>query len=223
MTRRVLSALVVTIAIALAGCSGSATPAAPDLWKQVQSTLSSAQSGHLVGNLVSEGKSMKIDLAGNRAGTNQKATVTVDGATAEIISVDGKDYIKGDAKFWESQGVPSVTPEMLSKYIASPASMGSSFSLGTVLDEIAKAELNVVDVVNLKVDPGTLDGKSVYVISERVASKDTVKVYTSADGKAALLKLEAKDDSGVPIEIVFSEWDSVKPVTAPAPDQVIEA
>lgn len=219
---RGLAALVVVFAaLTAAGCAGNGTPGIEALWPKVKDQFTNAKSVHMKGTVTDAGKSIKIDLAGVRDGSNQKLIMGVDGGTAEIISVDKMMYVKGDMTFWKNNGVSQMTPEIAAKYVSQPAaSDASEMSVGSVLTEMAKSSLNLVDLVNLQVEPTTLDGKKAYVVTERVATKYANKLWISADENPVLLAVEGKDDSGQPQQLSFSEWNSVAPFTAPSKDQV---
>ena len=81
------------------------------------------------------------------------------------------------------------------------------------------ASFNLVDVVNLKVDKVDLNGTAAYLISERVATTDQLKMWVSADGASNLLKLQSAGTS--PVDLTFSEWNAVAPFSAPPADQIV--
>jgi hypothetical protein len=84
---------------------------------------------------------------------------------------------------------------------------------------MASASFNLVDIVNLKVDKVDLNGTAAYLISERVASTEQLKMWISADGASNLVKVSAA--GGAPLELSFSDWNAVAAFTAPPADQVI--
>lgn len=200
-----------------------AVPGADVLWGQVKDLMTNAKSVHMSGTAARDGKTVKLDVAGNRAGSNQTLKITQDGGTATLITADGMTYIRGDKKFWANQGTTVSDPKVLAKYVATKADPASAMSVGSMFDEMSKGEFNIVDAVNLQVTQTTVDGKPAFEISERVASKNEPHIWTTADGKGTLIKLDAKDDSGAQTSLSFSEWDAVPTVKAPPASQVIKA
>ncbi len=200
--------------------AAASVPDAPSLWKQVQASTASATSVHVVGNTTDKGAPLKVDIAGDRKGSNQKAVVDMGAkGVVEVITVDGFDYIRGDKAYWASQGNGQVDDALAKLYLKVPQT-GSDFSVGSILDEIAKTSLNTIDVVNLKVDKSDVSGTPAYLISERVPGKSASKIWVSTDGKASVLRIDSKDDQGQPGSLLFTEWNAVKPVTAPPADQI---
>lgn len=209
---------------AASGAAAVEVPTAQALWTQVSDLMKSAESVHMSGTAWNDSKEVTLDIAGNRAGTNQKMKLKIeDGGQAEVITVDGISYIKADKAFWASNGTSITDPAVLKKYISQGKNSEAPMSIGSMFDEMAAGDFNLIDVVNLQVGQTTLDGKPAFEITERVASQYKPHVWTSADGKGTLLKLEVTDENGKVTSLSFEDWNNVAKVKAPPKSQVLEA
>ncbi|MDO5498686.1 MAG: hypothetical protein Q4F67_03285 [Propionibacteriaceae bacterium] len=237
-----LAGLAVAGVLALSACGGTTTPAETDnpAATQTQAELPSSEEVitnameemrtaqsvriHLVGPM--EGKQSTVDIAGNREGTNQRTELKLDndGGHAEIITVDGKDYIKADRAFWTSQdpAAGAQTDLLEGKYIGTgEASFSRDMNVGTLLDEAAAGDLSLQDKLNTKVEEDTVDGTPAYKLSSRVGGDGTV-VWTTADDKNQILKVTDTDENGEHRELTFSDWNAVETFETPPADQILQ-
>ncbi len=236
--RVVASALVAVTVIGLSGCSlipgglsGSgpaagasstqAIPGAEELWTAAQASMKAATSVEIKGTATNNGTTIPVDMAGARDGSNAKVTVSQNGWTAEIIMVSGVAYVKGNEAYWTMAGVPQERAQAIgTKYVKTTSMDVSKMTVGAMLDGLATINFNLVDKVNIKVDQGDLAGVPAYVLSQRLSTNQgDLKAWVSADGKANLLKLTVVGGAN-PTDLDFSDWNSVKPFSAPPADQI---
>lgn len=201
----------------------SKAPAADKLFADMKTSAAAATSLRLAGNLSQGGKAMSIDISGTRDGSNQTALVTLDGGTATVLTVGGKDYVKADKTFWTAQGLGQVSDMVGDKYLTS-ASMGNSmsaeFNIGKLLDEMFATEFTTIDSLNTNVEKADLDGVAAYKMTERVGGDDNTEIWVSADGQAHLLKITGMYENA-PMTLTFSDWNTVPQFPAPPADQVM--
>lgn len=229
------------IALLATGCGGGATttappagqpaatteapakvPAADQLLQGMLDSFKTAQSARVSGEMAEQGQAFTFDLAGDRAGTNQEVKIEYAGqGNAEIRTVDGQDYIKGDKTFWTSQGglTEDQAAQVEGKYIAGPAEFAKNLNVGMLLDEMQKVQLSVTDRINTKVEEDTVEGQKVWKLTQRIGGDDST-VWISADGKNHLVKITTVYE-GAPMDMNFAEWDAVQPFEAPPADQVL--
>lgn len=240
MTLRVVtSVLVAAVAVGMAGCGNTKTgvagsepavaasstqsiPAAEDLWAATQATMKSATSVRIKGTATDKGVTIPVDMAGTRDGSNARVIVSQNDWSAELVMISGVTYVKGNAAYWTMAGVPAARVQAIgAKYVKTTTMDTSTMTVGAMMDELAKANFNLVDKLNIKVEKGDLAGVPAYVLSQRVStSEGDLKAWLSADGKANLLKLTVVGGQN-PTDLEFSDWNSVTPFSAPPVDQII--
>jgi hypothetical protein len=214
-------ALSAATAAASSAAAQANVPSAQDLWTSTQASMKAATSARVKGTVTAGSSQVTVEISGNRDGSNSKMTSTAGGGLGEVLTIGASQYVKGDAAFWKQAGVSSdVIAKIGTKYVKTATSTDNgAISVGDTLDSMASASFNLVDIVNLKVDKVDLNGTAAYLISERVASTEQLKMWISADGASNLVKVSAA--GGAPLELSFSDWNAVAAFTAPPADQVI--
>lgn len=200
------------------------TPSAEEILTKVQESLRTATSLELKVSGVQAGQNLEVELVGNREGTNQRLKLKLgDGkGEAEVVTVDGEDYVKADDEFWAANGIPASAAERLrGKYVASGGTQFSSqYNLGKLLDEAETGSLSLQDKLNTKVEEDILDGLPAYKLSSRVGNDDTV-MWTETDGDYHLRKVTGTLQDGGTMEMTLDDWNKVEPIAAPPADEVI--
>ena len=242
-TRRAFAALALPLvtATALAACGsgdGDATtsstssssstttqakpPTAAELFEQARTTALSAKSAHITGSVTDDGKPTTIDLSGTTDGSNQSLELGVGGgAKATILTVAGKYYLLGNAKFWSEQLGGDAAKLLDGKYVKIPPAEAKDFGDLTIksllTDMFADKEMQkALKSASAKVTKTTVDGAAAYSIGDKSGGE----LVVSADGKATIFKIVGPtDDDG---ELEFSEWNKVAKVAAPNPSTVID-
>lgn len=258
-----LAGLAMAGVVALSGCGGTTTPAppagggtteAPPAATQAPTTpeskipsseevltkalqeIRTAQSVRIKVSGVQGGQEMTVDIAGNREGTNQRMQMALgnDQGSAEVITVNGEDYIKGDDKFWATQGAGAQASMLRDKYVATgDSTVSREINIGKLLDEAGANDLTLGDKLNTKVEEDTVDGTPAFKLSSRVGADDT-EIWVTADDKNQILRVKGTFDETTatpgasaspggksPLDMRFSEWNAVPPVEAPPADQVL--
>lgn len=199
------------------------TPSSEELLTKVQENLRTATSLKLHVSGTSGGTQAEIEIAGNREGTNQKMQMKIAGGLgeAEIITVAGADYVKGDEAFWTANGVPAAQVGQLEgKYVTrGTTEFSSQYNLGLLLKQAETGGLSLQDKLNTKVEEDTVDGRKAYKLSSRVGNDDTI-VWVAADGDNQLIKVTGSSD-GNPMSMTFEDWNDVQPFAAPPESDVI--
>lgn len=227
-----VAALGLTVALGLAACGGGndsapapagSSPSAPtpdkpnakDLFRDAKTAALDARSGHLVGSFMDGGDLLEIDLAGTADGSNQELILTADGATVTIRTVDGMTWMSGDERFWLDEGVPAETAkELAGKYTPGDAAQFADLkdlTLGSLLTSMLEnSTINALQSMVTGVSEGTVGSTRAWVIGDNGGG-----MYFSAETNE-LLRL-VSPESG---DLTFSEWNAVKPFTAPAEEDI---
>lgn len=242
-TRRAFAALAVPLvtATALAACgsgdgdttsssssSSSSTstaakpPTAAELFDQARTTALAAKSTHITGSITDDGKPITVDLAGTTDGSNQSLELGIgSGAKVTILTVAGKYYLLGNAKFWSRELGGDAAKLLDGKYVKIPPTEVKEFGDLTIKSLLTdmfedKDMQAAVKAADAKVTKTTVDGAAAYSIGDSTGGE----LVVSADGKATIFKVVGpSDDEG---ELEFSEWDKVAKVAAPNPSTVID-
>lgn len=235
-----VGALVLAAALGTAGCTGgsgpsattttsaptSATsPASPtssftttgEVFTASQKALNAAASAHVKGRIADAGQTMTIDLAGTRDGANQSVTVNLNEGEISILTVGGQFYLKADGAFWKTQGLGTNADKLAGKYVQMPAAQAKAladFSVSGFLSQVFTGkEATAMAKSTAAPTQESVDGVSAYVVKDSGTA-----VYIATDTLLPV-KLTAPNGAGT---LEFSEWNAVKPFTAPAAGDIVD-
>jgi hypothetical protein len=192
-----------------------------EIFSAARSTANAARSGRVVGSVTDEGEKVTIDLAGTADGANQRLRLTTADGTVTVHTVAGKYYLVADKAYWTKNAGATAAEQLAGKYVLmsqEDASSFGAFTLRALLDEMfGDTELSPLDAIRTDVDPTTVKGEQVYVLTDRLS--DTGRVVVTADGKAELRSISVGGAN--PGALVFSQWNAVPPVPAPPAKDVV--
>jgi hypothetical protein len=193
-----------------------------EIFSAARSTAMAAQSGRVVGSVTDEGEKVSIDLAGTVDGANQRLRLTTADGTLTVHTVAGKYYLVADKAYWTKNAGATAAEQLAGKYVLmsqEDASSFGAFTLRALLEEMfSDSELSPLDAVRTDVDPTTVKGEQLYVLTDR--RSDTGRVVVTADGKAELRSISVGGAN--PGSLVFSQWNAVPPVPAPPAKDVVK-
>jgi len=198
----------------------SKVPASSVVYQQMRNSAAAAKSVHIKGAFIEKGQKLQIDVAGDRAGTNTRVIVDDGNGAVEILTVNGRFYLKADAAYWTKNG-SAAAKVAAGKYVTVPAGSAAGmdvFKVGTLLDQILAKDMSNVQKLNTQVEETEVDGVSAYLMTDKIGG-DGSRIYVSADGQARLIRIESPKGEG---SLNFTEWDAVAPVSAPPADQLVE-
>lgn len=234
-------ALALTLALGLSACgadepaapssaagsaSTSASPTTPkeddkpnakELFNAAKESALAAKSGRLTGTVIEDGEPLKIDLAGTVDGTNQELALSTPEGVATILTVDGETWMSADQKFWEAQGADAATAkQMVGKFTpigAEEAADLKDLTLGGLLTVMFEdTGINALQSLVIDVSPATVGETKAWSIGDGTDGQ----VFFSAETNDLLRLVSAA--SG---DLTFSEWNAVKPFTAPATKDIL--
>jgi hypothetical protein len=203
---------VAATSVILAGCgassdNGEAKKTGPQVASDAADAMKAAGAFHIAGTANEGGKPMSVDLQIQNNDLSGK--LTLDGASFNLIVVNGKAYIKGDTKFWTASGVPAQSAALISnRWVLAPSSTSADFSQLTA-DGFAKEFKNPSDsAIQTTVRKAKVDGKNVVVVTQ----KDGSELDVAAKGKPYPVRISNKGESGA---LTFSGWGQTQPINTP--------
>jgi hypothetical protein len=175
------------------------------------------------GSLTSDGDEITIDMA---IGEDENCTgsFSTQGASAEILGVDGTMWFRPDAAFWELFAGPEAAAQISAaagdRWVTLPAD-DTSFAqfcdleefLGELMDDESEATYT-------KGETKEIDGEeTIEIISDR-PEEGVSSGYILVEGDHYLVSI-VKDEGEDPGEVTFSGFDEQPDVEAPADDEQI--
>lgn len=226
------AAVCAVLAGALAGCAtedpdagtnGVGRLPADKIQAKAQTAARGAGTVRLSGNLVSQGRTYKLDMRLGPQGARGELATTA--ATFQLLRVDGALYLKADAGFWarEKNANPSKNDgtsvaKLVGKYVKVPSSdpVYKRFSGFTDKDVLLGSLLGLHGKLTTG-DRGTLDGTRTIRIAAGQGAGGTLDV--SLEGEPYPLRLRRAGDAG---EVRLTDWGKPVQIQAPADSQVID-
>jgi hypothetical protein len=196
--------------------AATTVPAATAVYQLMRRNGAAATSVHVVGDYTDNGQHLQLDVAGDRAGATMRLLVDFGSGGIEILKVNDDFYLKAGTTYWtrlESAAVAQVAAGKFVKVPSGSAAGMGDFRVGTLLDQVLADDLPSPDELNATVQMSEVDGVPAYLMTTRAAGD--AKIYVSADGQARMLRTEGAKTG----TLTFTQWSSVEPVVAPAPDQ----
>lgn len=185
-----------------------------EMFTEALTSMKRLKSLHYQGVIVDGDETAEVDLTVDDAG-ECTGSVGVGGGTAQIIAVDGTQYLKGDLKFWTNSVGPVRGPRvhaLIGDRWAQVPATSERFQSFCDLDEFLKQ----LESVGALVRRGHID---------QIAGREAIAIFGREDGSITrlwiatedphyLLKIEVEGkESG---DLSFSGFDV--PVDAKAPD-----
>jgi len=237
--RKSYLALATAVTLGLSACSSGtntsakASPAktsssatgnsAAALLEQLRKSSAEAKSVRVKGTInnnasTAKAVTLKINIAGDRAGKNMRAIINDGTGEIEILTAGGQTYLKADAAYWTKNGTAAVAKQAAGKYIKVPAASAagvSALTVGSLLDQIMAKDMSSTSKVKTLVEKTNVNGVPAYALTTK---SDGTKIFVSADGQGHLLRVEGSKNQ--PGTVDFTQWNAVPPVSAPPADQL---
>ncbi|GAB2872358.1 hypothetical protein [Streptomyces mayteni] len=206
-----------------AGTNGLASLTPAEIEEQATATAAEATAVRVAGTVITEGESFRLDVRlGEEGGFGE---VSADGgATFELLRVGEDLYMKADAAFWESEGIPEELD-------SDPAETLEGRYVRVAPDDPAYEQLSGFTDMNVLFDHLlTLDGER-EVAEDRGEVDGAQTVTVLADGGAggtldvALigqpypLRLQRPGEAG---ELRMSDWNEDFELRVPEDDQILD-
>lgn len=174
------------------------------------------------GDITSDSEKIGLDLALTTDGDCQ-GSVSVQGGTAEIISLDGDSWFKPDEAFWQAAGGPQADQiiEMVGdNWVVLPpgdSDFTSFCDLDELLTELDDDGSDDVTVGELE----DVDGTPAVKVTSETDEGDKVEAWVAAEGEHYILKMVVNQGEE-PGTITFSDFNEEFDIAAPADDEVVD-
>jgi hypothetical protein len=225
MRTRVLSSLTVLgLAVSLAACgkdSGFADKSVADIEAAALTDMKTLSTLHLAGSIAMTEGDVALDMDVSTAG-DCSGTMTIKGGTAQILSVGGTSYLKGDEAFWtanagaQAQAVIALVGDKWLKTGGSDAQLAELCDLDKFLDGMDKDE----GTGDAKGEITEINGVDAIEISSE-NNGATTHAWVAVDGKHYVVKLETTGGDQ-PGTMTFTDFDKELNLTAPPADQITD-
>jgi len=230
--RGTLCALVLVAGAGLAGCAGQDPDegtngvgklSAGQIQQRTRAAADAARSVRLSGNVVTKGRTYKLDMRlSSQGGTG---SVTSQGTTFDLLRVDKQLYLKADAAFWSrADGGKGGDPDsgaaakLDGKYVKVPQDDPSYQRLRGFTDkEVLLGGLLTLHGTLEKDGYHEASGTRTIRITGSDGSGGTLDV--SLEGTPYPLRLVRAGDAGT---LTFSEWDENVSLTEPDKSRTVD-
>jgi hypothetical protein len=204
-------------ALAVSSCSSStpSEPGAAALASSAEQSVRSASSVHVDGAGSNNGLPVGVNLGINRAG-DMNGTIHENGANFDLISANGKVYIKATPEFLKQAKAPAgVCTLVCGHWVELPPKEASQLTSNITMSTLT-GEGNSSNLSKLTKDGSTtVDGQPAWVL--KAPDGSTVDVSQ----QSAHYPLEVKSNTGNQGLIHYTQWNSVPTPKAPPANQVI--
>ncbi len=145
-------------------------------------------------------------------------TVSQSGITAELLSVGGTTYIKGDKEFWDESAGPGSGDVLAGKWVVAGSTAGDQSGItgftdiGRLFDQVVTPGGTLT-----KGSPTTLDGTRVIGITD---SQDGSTLYVALEGPPYPVTIRPPGSTTPPP--TFSAWNAPLTVHSPTADEIVD-
>ncbi|MCL6297753.1 hypothetical protein [Streptomyces kronopolitis] len=226
-----VAALCAALAAALTGCGGEDPDAgtngvgklpAAKIESKARAAARQAGTVHLSGNVVSQGRTYKLDMSLAKDGA--KGELTTKAAAFQLLRVGDALYLKADAAFWAGEkrgaaGAPGGAATKLDgKYVKVPAAdpVYKRFSGFTDKDALLTGLLALHGGLTAG-DRSDIDGVRTVRLTAGAGAGGTLDV--SLEGTPYPLRLQRAGGAGV---LRLDDWGKRVDLRAPAKGQVVD-
>nr|WP_078889227.1 hypothetical protein [Streptomyces sp. NRRL S-1813] len=227
-----MGASCAVLAAALTGCGGEEDPdagtngvgklPASKIESKARAAAQRADTVHLSGNVVSQGRTYKLDMSLAKDGA--KGELTTKAAAFQLLRVGDALYLKANAAFWAgeksgAQGAPNQAADKLGgKYVKVPATdpVYKRFSGFTDKDTLLAGLLGLHGKLTTG-DRSDINGVRTIRVAAGAGSGGTLDV--SLEGTPYPLRLRRAGGAGV---VRLADWGKSVDLKAPAKDQVVD-
>ena len=206
------------VAVCACGSSDPAEPSAASLVKAAQTAARSANSVHVDGSVSESGAPVGLNLGINRAG-DMSGTVSEHGVKLNLVSANGKVYIKANEAFLKQAGAPPATCKLVcGKWVQLPPAQASQLTSQLTMAKLtgqtgASAGTGPAKVT--KAGTGSVNGQPTWVVK----GPNGAKLNVSQHGTHYPLKVQS--GSGQQGVVTYSQWNSVPQPKAPPSNEII--
>lgn len=226
MTRFGLAIASVGLATALTACGGDSftDQSAEEIADASKDAMGDLKSVKVSGSITTDGQAIDLDVQTNSEGSCV-GSIGIDGASAELLGVDGQTWFRPSQEFWEEsagESAEQIISIVGDKWVVVPEGedgFGQFCDLDELLDQMLKDEDDKGTFS--KGDTEDIDGDEAIAIDQEDPEDGNSTGYVLVDDPHYLVKIEKTDgdDSGT---VTFSEFDEEVDAEAPAEEDTID-
>lgn len=193
-----------------------------EIAQTAKDAMAGLESVRVAGAITSDGQEIGLDLAVSKAG-ECAGTVSIGGASAELVGADGQAWFKPSDEFWTAQAgeqAQTIIDLVAGRWVVMPAdddSFGQFCDLDALLEELVTSE---DDGTYEKGEVTDVDGTDAIAVTSTDESGPSVG-YVQVDGEHYLLKVE-RTEGDEPGTITFADFDAEVPAEAPAEEDTVD-
>ncbi|MFI2644649.1 hypothetical protein [Streptomyces sp. NPDC018610] len=228
--RGALCAVAVVAGAGLTGCSGEDPDAgtngvgklpAERIQSRTRAAADSADAVHLAGNVVSNGRTYRLDMRLKSDGGT--GSVTSQGVTFGLLRVGEQLYLKADAGFWDradgdGKGDGGAAGKLDGKYVKVPQGDPAYKRFSGFTDKKVLLD-GLLTLHGTLATDGHHEQSGVRTIRLTGGDGTGGTLDVSLEGSPYPLRLERAGGAGT---LSFSEWGKDFPLTQPATDQTVD-
>ena len=217
------------LAVVTAGCGGDdgdgggddgaefAKQSAEKIAEAAKKAMGDLEGVTIDGTLSTSGQEIEIDMEIGTGG-NCSGSFTIQGASAEVLGVDGDTWIRPDEKYWEvsvgPEGAAQIIEAVGDRWVTLPED-DTSFKPFCNLEEFLGELVDQADATYTKGETKEIDGEeTIEIISDR-PEEGTSSGYSLTEGDHYLVNI-LKDEGEDPGDVTFSGFNEQPDVEAPA-------
>jgi hypothetical protein len=228
-----LTAAVVLTAALVTGCGSDgdddgggggdfAAQSADEISDAAKAAMGDLDAVTIAGTLSSDGQEIDLELSIGKGG-NCTGSFGTQGATAEILGVDGTTWFRPDEAFWELYASPELAPDIIAaagdNWVRLPDD-DTSFKPFCDIEEFLGELVDDDDADYTKGETEEIDGEeTIEIVSDR-PDEGTSSGYVLVDGEHYLVRI-SKTEGEDPGEVSFSGFNKAPDVEAPADDEQV--
>ena len=195
---------------------------AAEILEAAAKDMKAVETLRLAGDITTDGDKVSLDMQVSSQGDCQ-GSMTMDGGTAEILSVGSKTWLRPDEDFWRASAPSEAEADQAIEAVGDKwvvLDQDADMSSLCDLDEFT-GELDAEDASATKAGTETIDGQEAVVIESETEEGDPLTGWVAVDGEHHLLKMEVTEGEE-PGTITFSEFDEELDIQAPTDDEVAD-
>ncbi|MGO3152892.1 MAG: hypothetical protein ACTIJJ_09775 [Galactobacter sp.] len=236
-------ATALALSLALTGCGGDNPkpangqgqavskegPAAKDALEKAKTNMKAWKTVSFTGTVTEDDTEMKVEASGSvkESGDFQltmSGTVEGKDQSANILSVDGKMYMKGSEDFYSGQmgdGAGDMAKLIGGKYLEIPTSQAEGMddmSLHSFMDEVMNPEdMDLDDLDDPEAKGKLVKFEGVQAYEYKVSDDEDTTMYLSTDGSDQFLGFKSAEEG----QFVFKDFNKDFSFKAPSKDEVV--
>lgn len=206
-----------------AGDSSFTDQSGKEIVDAAREAMAGLESVRVDGSITSDGQEIALDLAVSTAG-ECAGTVSIGGASAELLGTDGTTWFKPSEEFWTAQvgeQAQTIIDLVAGRWVVMPSdddSFGEFCNLDSLIEELVE---NDDDGTYEKGEISEIDGTEAIAVTNTDEEDGPSVGHVQVEGDHYLLKVERTegDDQGA---ITFSDFNAEVSVEVPAEEDVVD-